>query len=123
MHDKLWMLGIPILSHADLFCDNEYLHNNIDFKESTLNNKYHLICFNLVVEVVASGIMIVHKVHTKYNLADIIIKSLSAYISRLGYVQWFWLMVFKFDWIWLHYCLCDNSSRGVMKYCHYMGYR
>ena len=62
---KILMFGIPILCHADVFCDNEVVYNNTAFPESTLKNKHYLIFFHCVRECVASGIMIVHKVHNK----------------------------------------------------------
>ena len=40
---KLWMFGIPILDHADVFCDNESVNKNTAFSESTLKKKHNSI--------------------------------------------------------------------------------
>ena len=71
---KIGMFGIPILDHADVFCDNEDLHKNTAFAESTLRNKNNSILFHCVRECVDAGIMIFHKVHNKYNFTDILTK-------------------------------------------------
>ena len=73
---KLRMFGIPILGSANVFCDNESVYRNASFAESTLKKKHNLICFHQVRECVASGIMVVHKVDTHFNLSDILTKSL-----------------------------------------------
>ena len=72
------MFGIPILGYVGVFCDNQAVYKNTAFAESTLKKKHKYILFHSVRECVASGIMIVHKVYAKYNLAGILTKSLSA---------------------------------------------
>jgi hypothetical protein len=80
---KLRMFGIPLTGPANTFCDNEAVYKNTAFAESTLKKKHNSICFHRVRECVASGMMIVHKVDTKFNLADILTKSLPANL-RVG---------------------------------------
>ena len=80
---KLRMFGIPIISPANVFCDNEAVYKNASFAESRLGKKHNSICFHRVRECVASGIMVVHKVDTKFNLSDILTKSLPA-ITRVA---------------------------------------
>ena len=75
---KLRMFGIPIVGPANVFCDNESVYRNASFAESTLKKKHNSICFHRVRECVASGIMVVHKVDTHFNLSDILTKSLPA---------------------------------------------
>ena len=75
---KLRMFGIPILDHANVFCDNESVYNNVSFAESTLKKKHNSICFHKVRECVAAGIIFVHKVGSSYNLSDMLTKSLPA---------------------------------------------
>jgi hypothetical protein len=75
---KLRMFGIPITGPANVFCDNESVYKNASFAESTLKKKHNSICFHRVRECVASGIMVVHKVDTHFNLSDILTKSLPA---------------------------------------------
>ena len=76
---KLRMFGIPISGPANVFCDNESVYKNASFAESTLKKKHNSICFHRVRECVASGIMVVHKVDTHFNLSDILTKSLPAH--------------------------------------------
>ena len=75
---KLRMFGIPVEGPANVFCDNEAVYKNTAFAESTLKKKHNSICFHRVRECVASGILIVHKVGTHFNLSDILTKSLPA---------------------------------------------
>ena len=72
------MFGIPILGHADVFCDNGAVYNITAFYESTIRKKHNSIWFHHVRECVAASILIFHKAHTKWNLADILTKSLYA---------------------------------------------
>ena len=73
---KLRMFGIPIQGPAQVFCDNEAVYKNAAFAHTTLKKKHNSMCFHRVRECVASGIMCVHKVDSKYNLADMLTKSL-----------------------------------------------
>ena len=76
---KLCMFGIPVPEHANVFCDNESVYKNVSFVESTLKKKHNSICFHRVRECVAVGIILVHKVDSSHNLADILTKSLPAH--------------------------------------------
>ena len=73
---KLRMFGIPVLGEASVFCDNEAVYKNTTFAESCLKKKHNSICFHRIRECVAAAILAVHKVDTKFNLADILTKSL-----------------------------------------------
>ena len=83
LRHTLRMFGIPTISPATVFCDNEAVYKNASFAESRLGKKHNSICFHRVRECVASGIMVVHKVDTKFNLSDILTKSLPA-ITRVA---------------------------------------
>ena len=48
LYYKLQMFGIPIFVHADVFCDNQALSNNVDFADSILKKKNNAICFHCV---------------------------------------------------------------------------
>ena len=48
LHYKLRMFSIPILGHAGIFCDNEYVYNNTAFSEWTLKKKLNSFCFHSV---------------------------------------------------------------------------
>ena len=76
---KLRMLGIPIEGHANIFCDNDSVFKNASIAESRLTKKNNSVCFHRVRESVASGITMPHKVHTDFNLADILTKSLPSH--------------------------------------------
>ena len=79
---KLQMFGIPILGTATVFCDNEAVYKNVSFSESTLKKKHNSICFHRVCECVAAEILAVHKDDTKFNLSDILTKSLSGLLRK-----------------------------------------
>ena len=74
---KLRMFGIPFNGPAQVFCDNKAVYKNAGFAHTTLKKKHNSISFHRVRECVASGILCVHKVDSKYNLEDILTKSLS----------------------------------------------
>jgi hypothetical protein len=73
---KLRMFGIPIIGPTTVFCDNEAVYNNATFAESTLKKKHNSICFHRIRECVAAAILVAHKVDSKFNLSDILTKSL-----------------------------------------------
>ena len=75
---KLRMFGVPLDGPTNLFCDNEAVYKNSSLAESQLKRKHQSICYHTVRECVAAGIMVVHWVDSKYNLADILTKSLPA---------------------------------------------
>ena len=79
---KLRMFGVPLLGPSNVFCDNEAVYKNAAFSETTPKKKHNSVCFHRVRECVASGVMVVHKVGTHYNLSDILTKSLPA-VSKL----------------------------------------
>ena len=70
------MFGIPINGRANVFCDNESVFKNASIAESRLTKKHNSVCFHRVRESVAAGITMPFKVHSDYNLADILTKSL-----------------------------------------------
>ena len=73
---KLCMFGIIFDRSSNLFCDNEYVYGNYMFAKLQLNKKHQHIFFQRVHNYVASGILIPQKQNTKYNLADLLTKSL-----------------------------------------------
>ena len=73
---KLMMFGIPIDGYANVMCDNEAVFKNASIAESRLKKKHNSVCFHRVREAVARGILVPFKVDSKYNLADILTKSL-----------------------------------------------
>ena len=75
---KLRMFGIPVIGPANVFCDNESVYNNATRVSAQLRKKHNSICFHRVRECVASGILFVHKVDSKHNLADLLTKGLAS---------------------------------------------
>ena len=73
---KLRMFGVPVQGFANVFCDNESVFKNASIAESRLTKKHNSICFHRVREAVASRILLPFKVDSKYNLSDILTKSL-----------------------------------------------
>ena len=57
-------------------------YKNVAFAESTLRKKHNSICFHRVRECVAAGIIAVHKVDSKFNLSDILTKSLTGLLRK-----------------------------------------
>ena len=74
---KLRMFGVPIDGFANVFCDNESVFKNASIAESRLKKKHNSVCFHRVREAVASLILMPFKVDSKFNLADILTKSLN----------------------------------------------
>ena len=83
---KLRMFGIPILERAKIFGDNRSVILNSSVPESTLKKKHHSINYNYVRECVAAGIVLIFKVDTGENLADLFTKVLDA-VKRKKHVQ------------------------------------
>ena len=75
---KLRMFGIPVEGYANIFCNNKSVFINASTAESRLKKKHNSICFHKVRECVAARIIMPFKVSTGCNLADILMKSLSA---------------------------------------------
>lgn len=74
---KLRMFGVELDGPANVFCDNESVYKNVSNADSRLKKKHNSICYHKVRECVAAGILIVLKVDTNANLADILTKSLT----------------------------------------------
>ena len=72
---KLWMFGIKIMEYeTKIFGDNNEIIINTSFLESTLKKKRHSINYNYVRESIAEGIVLIFKVDTGSNLADLFTK-------------------------------------------------
>ena len=71
------MIGMTIEEAAIFFCDDESVYKNASFAESELNKKYQVIFFHQARECISAEIIIVHKVNTNENLADLLTKSLT----------------------------------------------
>ena len=80
---KLLMFGIGILEdETKVFSDNQSVVTNTSVPESTLKKKHYSINFNYVRECVAAGTILIYKVHTGNNLADLFTKLLSCEVRK-----------------------------------------
>ena len=72
---KLWMFSIEIMEdETKIFGDNNAVIINTSVPESTLKKKHHSINYNYVRESIAAGIVLIFKVDTGSNLADLFTK-------------------------------------------------
>ena len=84
---KLWMFGIEIMEdETRIYGDNNAVILNTSVPESTLKKKHHSINYNYVREAVAAGIVLIFKVDTGSNLADLFTKLLDK-VKRKEIVQ------------------------------------
>ena len=84
---KLRMFGIEILEdETKIFGDNNAVIINTSVPESTLKKKHHSINYNYIRESVAAGIVLIYKVDTGSNLADLFTKLLDR-VRRKDMVQ------------------------------------
>ena len=72
---KFWMFGIGIMEDdTKIFGDNNAVIINTSVPESTLKKKHYSINYNYVRESIAEGIVLIFKVDTGSNLADLLTK-------------------------------------------------
>ena len=72
---KVWIFGIEIMEDkTKIFGDNNAVIINTSVPESTLHKKHHSINYNYVRESIAAGIVLIFKVDTGSNLADLFTK-------------------------------------------------
>ena len=70
---KLWIFGIEILDNeTKIFEHNNSVISNVSAPESTLKKKHHSINYNVIREVVAAGLVLIYKIDTGSNLADLL---------------------------------------------------
>jgi spore germination protein GerM len=73
---KLRMMGVEIEGPCSTFCDNDSVMLNTTRPESVLKKKHNVICYHLVREAIASGVIRVAREDTKTNMADLLTKLL-----------------------------------------------
>ena len=76
LHIKLRMLGIPIDSLTNGFCDNESVVKNVSIPESRQNKKHNAIAYHKVWESCASNSICLCHEPGKMNLSDVLTKFL-----------------------------------------------
>lgn len=75
---KLRMFGIPIEGEARVLCDNESVVKSSSYPESSLKKKHCSVAYHKVRENVAAGKVLIYYEESKWNLADLLTKPLSA---------------------------------------------
>ena len=70
------MMGVPVTGPTDVFCDNESVFKNATRPESTLKKKHNAIACHKVREAVAAGIVRIAWEDGRFNLADVLTKSM-----------------------------------------------
>ena len=73
---KLRMFGVPLDGPANVFGDHQSVVTNVSTPESTLKKKHNSIAYHLCRETIAAGIILLRKVVSTKNLADLFTKSL-----------------------------------------------
>ena len=73
---KLRMMGIPISSPLYIYRDIMSVLHNTSRQESVLRKKSNSVCYHTVHELVAMGESLVHQIHSKENVADLMTKVL-----------------------------------------------
>ena len=76
LHIKLRMLGIPIDSPTNGFCNNESVVKNVSIPESRLNKKHNVIAYHKVWESCASNSICLCHEPGKMNLSNVLTKFL-----------------------------------------------
>jgi hypothetical protein len=71
------MFGIPLEESANVFCDHQSVVTNLSTPDSVLKRKHNSIAaYHFYREAIASGMMIVRKVASQYDIDDLFTKCL-----------------------------------------------
>ena len=70
------MMGVTLTGLSYIYVDNMYDIHNTQIPDSTLKNKNNSICYHLIRESVSIGESLTSYIHTIFNLADILTKTL-----------------------------------------------
>ena len=79
---KCRAFGIPIDGPTNVFCDNQSVVFSATTPESSLKKKHNSVAYHKVREAAAAGIILVTKVMSGENLADLLTKNLSGAKTR-----------------------------------------
>ena len=85
---KLRMFGLHIDGPGYVYSDNEAVSTNSSVPESTLNKRHISICYHMVREAVAAGVLSVAWIPGTKNPTDLFTKVL-ARIKRNGFISFF----------------------------------
>ena len=76
LHYKLQMIGVPLDSEMNVFCDNESVFKNSTLPESTLEKKHNSIAYHCTCEAQAMNMICMAWEKRETNLMDLLIKLL-----------------------------------------------
>jgi hypothetical protein len=76
MRYKLRMMGIPIISPTNVYCDNEAVFKNSTFPESVIKKKHNSIAYHRTREAQAAGTVRIAWESGDTNVADVLTKLL-----------------------------------------------
>ena len=68
---KLRCFVIPVEGPAEVFCDNMSVVKNLSIPTSVLNKRHNAICYHMVREAQAAGILQVGWIAGEFNLPDL----------------------------------------------------
>ena len=72
------MMGIPLSEEPSVvWVDNNSVVCNTSVPESTLKKKHVTICYHLVREAAAAGILTIYHIRSEENRSDILTKNLT----------------------------------------------
>ena len=80
---KLRMFGVPLDGPSNVFCYNNSVGINATIPTSTLKKKHNSIAYHRVREAVAAKILLIAKVASAENLADVFTKCLPGPTLRI----------------------------------------
>ena len=83
---KLRMMGIPLSEEPSVvWVDNNSVVCNTSVPESTLKKKHVAICYHLVREAAAAGILTIYHIRSEENRSDILTKNLTGVKLRQAF--------------------------------------
>ena len=72
---KLMSFGVPGNGSAEVFCDNKSVVKNLIIPTSVLNKKHSTICYHMVREDPAEGVLRVGCIPGEFNMSDLFTKT------------------------------------------------
>ena len=83
---KLRMFGLHVDGPAYVYSDNEAVSMNSSVPESTLNKRHNSICYHMIREAVAAGVLAVGWIPGTKNPADLFTKCILSLVDVM-YLQ------------------------------------
>ena len=109
---KLICFGIPVEGPAEVFFDNMSVVNNSSITKSDLNKRHNAICYHMVREAQAAGILQVGWIAGEFNLPDLFTRKKKC----LGIKGIIWLI--KYSLIQHHQLVIFRRRRFICTWVH-----